>query len=562
MNQIVLDHFSGVKDFPRAFNSWSSDVKNIFFDFVVFINSEIKLDWYSVDMPQLRFGRKDMNGRACNAGSLSWEGGRLKISWGPRGIHGLEGRDIELTAEYFSRLKNIFREKVLPEFFQMSPGRSHSYWPDEYVLSSGNEVEDVENLLEDSNMNNSLLNISLNNILFGPPGTGKTLSVTAMALGVLEETTPGVNRYVNSLLSGKYAESPFLDDGATDQLVDGKKSSTGSVVLEKANMVSAVWGGWNKCFEKFRKEGRLEFVTFHQNYAYEDFIEGLKASVDSNNPGQVMYSVEDGIFKRIAYRAMDAWLRGAPLDPSESEYLVCKERVNRWLEGNGGDVKKYGDGECPPPYVLIIDEINRGNISRIFGELITLIEPSKRAKDSDEIKMGDQPLAVTLPYTKKPFMVPPNLYIIGTMNTADRSLVGLDAALRRRFDFIEMPPRPEALTEKIKFEVQVENGGESRKEERVIDLNRLLTALNKRIENRYDRDHEIGHAFLIGVDSLEGLAKAMRNKILPLLQEYFHDRPEDLKLVLAGKFIGDDLRLRTSDLDDPNAYLALYPEER
>ncbi|HEH8637262.1 AAA family ATPase [Pseudomonas aeruginosa] len=164
--------------------------------------------------------------------------------------------------------------------------------------------------------------------------------------------------------------------------------------------------------------------------------------------------------------------------------------------------------------VLIIDEINRGNISRIFGELITLIEPSKRAG-------ADEALSVVLPYSKQPFSVPSNLYLIGTMNTADRSLAGLDIALRRRFVFREMPPQPELLNG-----VMVEQA---------IDIGQLLRVMNQRIEVLLDRDHCLGHAYFMslkGDASLARLAVIFRNLILPLLQEYFFEDWERISWVL------------------------------
>lgn len=168
------------------------------------------------------------------------------------------------------------------------------------------------------------------------------------------------------------------------------------------------------------------------------------------------------------------------------------------------------------PHVLIIDEINRGNVSRIFGELITLIEPSKR-------EGADEALSVELPYSKKPFSVPENVYLIGTMNTADRSLAGLDLALRRRFTFREIPPRPELLQG-----VTIED----------VDIGELLAVLNERIEVLLDRDHRIGHAYFmeLAVDeskrTLPYLAEIFRERILPLLQEYFFEDWQRIQWVL------------------------------
>jgi 5-methylcytosine-specific restriction protein B len=167
-------------------------------------------------------------------------------------------------------------------------------------------------------------------------------------------------------------------------------------------------------------------------------------------------------------------------------------------------------------YVFIIDEINRGNISKIFGELITLIEPSKR-------DAGDNPekMQVTLPYSKKSFSVPDNVYIIGTMNTADRSISLIDTALRRRFVFREMLPRPELLKD-----IKVNN----------IDISYLLAIMNERIVALYDREHTIGHSFFFKLKEnpeIVELGNIFKNEIIPLLQEYFYDDYEKIQLILG-----------------------------
>jgi hypothetical protein len=296
-------------------------------------------------------------------------------------------------------------------------------------------------------INSTLLEMNtppLNQILYGPPGTGKTYHTIDKALEILDPE--------------------FM---AENQKREARK----------------------RRFDEWVESGHIAFVTFHQSFSYEDFVEGLRARADN---GQLSYAVEDGVFKRLCERAQSA---GDDAD-GVSKLVPADE----------------------PRFVLVIDEINRGNISRIFGELITLIEPSKRAG-------AGEALGVVLPYSKVQFSVPANVHIIGTMNTADRSLAGLDLALRRRFTFSEMPPRPELLDD-----VVIESD-----EEASINVGHLLRVMNQRITVLLDRDHAIGHAYFMSLKddpSLDRLATIFHNSILPLLQEYFFEDWQHIRWVL------------------------------
>lgn len=236
-------------------------------------------------------------------------------------------------------------------------------------------------------------------------------------------------------------------------------------------------------YNALKAEKRIAFTTFHQSYGYEEFIEGIKPVIEAKETesetseakkSDIGYTIEPGVFKKFCEKAK-------------------------------------GDAQ---PYVFIIDEINRGNISKIFGELITLIETTKRdgmAEGADAI----------LPYSGEAFSVPSNVYILGTMNTADRSIALMDTALRRRFNFEEMMPDPSVIDG-----IKVES----------LDVATMLRTINTRIEYLYDREHTIGHAFFTKLrtnPSLEVLAEIFRNNVVPLLQEYFYEDYEKIQLVLG-----------------------------
>lgn len=376
------------------------------------------------------------------------------------------------------------------------------------------------NAKEDKNMNSQ----PLNQILYGPPGTGKTYNTIIKAMDIINP-----------------------------KLVQRDKDGN----VEKYDTLK------NK-FDELKQQGQIEFVTFHQSYSYEEFVEGIKPDLESN---ELKYKLEDGILKKICNSAKiniegdfekiysqfieeidenhefktqkgsfkirvndndGLTIRTGDNFEKETCGTITKEQIkNQTFTSIGRKQKleaitkylkeKYGltfsASNTVKPHILIIDEINRGDVSKIFGELITLIEEDKRIGKEHQ-------MTVTLPYSRKPFGVPNNLYIIGTMNTADRSIALLDTALRRRFDFEEMMPKPELLRGK-----DIEG----------VDLEQLLTKINDRIKNEYDRDHQIGHSYLMSVKDKEDLERAYKNRILPLLNEYFYNDINTVAKILNCK---------------------------
>ena len=304
-----------------------------------------------------------------------------------------------------------------------------------------------------------------NRILYGPPGTGKTYGTAHHAMAIIEGTNA-------SSLSGDYRQR-FRE--LTSKSADPSGSPT---------------------------DGRVAMVTFHQNYAYEDFVEGIRPRL--TEPGERDADAE------AAEAVVAAEASASPDLAYELKHGVFR-RICAAADGERRAART--EGREPERYVLVIDEINRGNIPKIFGELITLIEESRRLGGPDET-------TVTLPYSGDDFGVPENLYIIGTMNTADRSIQQLDTALRRRFTFVEMMPDPDH--ELIPGDVDG------------VDCRKMLRAMNERIVLLMDREHQIGHTYLLDVKSIEDLADRFRNRIFPLLQEYFYDDWRRIDAVLGG----------------------------
>ncbi len=370
-----------------------------------------------------------------------------------------------------------------------------------------------------------------NVIYYGPPGTGKTYLLQSI-----------VSDYVDYQVSDQQIKDAFIKDTKEwilialvllqnhgkmrpteiqkkiDSLALGKSISVVSV-LEKHNMdVSAIGvkrtppcvffesgnGTWfvnsirvqqdmPDFFGKFLKDStvdrRYAFVTFHQSFSYEDFIEGIRPEyVQETN--SIDYSPKSGVFKSL-----------------------CVEAA------------KHPEKE----YAIFIDEINRGNISEIFGELISLIEVDKRQGMANE-------LSATLPYSKEPFVVPRNVNLFGTMNSADKSVGAIDIALRRRFRFVPMIPNSQVISDELKMNsIDPENVDG-------INLIRLFDVLNSRIEILLDRNHMLGQALFLSVRTGKDIVAVIRDKVVPLLEEYFFSDLQKVQLVFNDLDEAGELR--------------------
>lgn len=449
----------------------------------------------------------------------------------------------------------------------------------------------------------------LNQIFYGPPGTGKTYQSISQAVAIIE------------------------------------KRPLAEIELEERSAV-------RQRFEAYTQLGRIFFITFHQSFSYEDFVEGIKPVIHN---GQVAYAIQDGIFKQICNESRRLLLEQILTQlPQQEQHLEFSQLYSAYLEHIKGDnfnyfvtpnknrfflhrVLPFGNlalrraksfavqkvertrlrklyqelseipssedfdtsirsilgtvntraywsvfndlkkfeavhgaeiqtekelpqeplpeialptlstcelGDCEK-CVLIIDEINRGNIPSIFGELISLIEPDKREGQKEM-------LTAILPYSKTLFAVPQNLHILATMNTTDRSIEALDIALRRRFHFTEMRPNPESIKKLAKEPVTAG-----------IDLPLLLQTINQRIEVLLDIDYCIGHAYFLQITTLTQLQTLFSKKIIPLLQEYFFGDYGKIGLILGKEFIVEKHYSQTDIFADfPHEYASELAEKK
>ncbi|MES2018698.1 MAG: AAA family ATPase [Pseudomonadota bacterium] len=548
----LLKHFDGKPIFKTFRASWSPQDTAIFCRLARAVHGA-GLDWWHMGKGiQIRFGRKSPGSeRAIGVLGVIRGTRTRKITW-TRDFSALPRLDREpLTDELEMRIEVALaaERETLDAWLALETERP-GLWPDQL---RDDPIEFDEDSDDEVQRPNAIVRQAFNRIYYGPPGTGKTREVSKLLRRDYEQAMTSVsgNEWRSQFIAQRIAplkwwegavlaledlggtanvsqllEHPFIDaiaafKGRKDNLrqtiwttlqertVDEsttvkQKLRTSPQVFDKSE--ESIWkfaGEWKEaCADlvglvtEYRAGGQssetlrhYSFVTFHQSYGYEEFVEGLRPVLDDDtDSGAIKYEIRAGAFKDLC--------RKARLAPDQR-------------------------------FAMVIDEINRGNISKIFGELITLIEPDKR-------EGSEFPISVTLPYSGESFSVPTNVDIIGTMNTADRSLALLDTALRRRFDFVPVLPDASDCTGSPLVGLRVTIG------EQAINIPRMLSAINQRIEVLYDRDHCIGHAYFTSLEKIDdgeerlvALSQIFSNRVVPLLEEYFFEDWQKIQLVLA-----------------------------
>lgn len=548
----LLKHFDGKPAFKTFRASWSPQDKATFCRLARAVHAA-GLDWWHMGKGiQVRFGRKNPGSeRAIGVLGVIRGTRTRKISW-TRDVGAVPKLNREpLTDDLVTKIEAalVAERETLDDWLVLETERP-GLWPDKLrddPTESDEESDDEEPPMD------ATVTQAFNRIYYGPPGTGKTYEVSKLLRRDYEQATTSVSaaEWQSQFIADRIAplkwweaavlalvdlggkanvsqllEHPFIDALATAK---GRKNNLRQTIwttlqertVDESTTVKqklrfspqvfdksedSVWkltGEWEdacadlvallKEYQAGAQSSEIlrhySFVTFHQSYGYEEFVEGLRPVLDDDTEsGAIKYEIRPGAFKDLC--------RKARLAPDQR-------------------------------FAMVIDEINRGNISKIFGELITLIEPDKR-------EGAENAISVTLPYSGESFSVPPNLDIIGTMNTADRSLALLDTALRRRFDFVPVLPDARDEAGAPLFGLRVTLG------EQAIDIPRMLSVINQRVEALYDRDHCIGHAYFTllaqvpdGDERLVALSQVFSNRILPLLEEYFFEDWQKIRLVLA-----------------------------
>lgn len=399
--------------------------------------------------------------------------------------------------------------------------------------------QNIENENKIEKIINENKNIPLNQILYGPPGTGKTYHTIDKALEILGENLENRDdkkaKFDEYVKNGQIVFTTFHQSYGYEEFVEGIKPRIDSKENSKEVEYEIKDGIFKELCKKALDNYKVSLLTQEEFVKSEDLENKIEIFLDELVDQQkFIEKTQSGGFKLEEYNEKYRIIT----DDTNANLYLNLEIFKTLLENkdkiiNGRSIKQIlnnkhrrqidsyyfqlvklfkereqdykvdnNPSEKPElkPYIIIIDEINRGNVSKIFGELITLIEPSKRIGELEELK-------VRLPYSGEEFGVPKNVYIIGTMNTADRSITSLDTALTRRFEFVEMMPDVSKLSTNCEG----------------VNLQELLKAINTRIEYLLDREKTIGHAFFIGVENLNDLKNVFQNKIIPLLQEYFYN---------------------------------------
>ncbi len=552
----LLKRFSSKPAFKAFIDTWTTADAALFCRLARSVH-HAGYDWWHMGKGiQVRFGRKNP-GQERAVGVLGIVRGRLtrKLSW-------LRATDSQpkferqpLTDDLVTKVDTAVQaERTTLDSWLVLDAERPGLWPDqlsEDPVEPGDDADDAEEATLTTRR------APINRIYYGPPGTGKTYQLQQLLADqythevvtgdAAEWTAQRIATEIGSLTWWEALAATLYDikgPAKVAQIIDhpfikaiiAAKARTKNIhqtvwgtlqehTVEESKTVKqkarfdplifdktsdSTWqlaGNWKEQLQPIvnvvdeiqrgpgGKDERIErysFVTFHQSYGYEEFVEGLRPVLDmAQESGQVRYEIREGAFKELCRKA-----RSAP----------------------------------DQQFAMVIDEINRGNISKIFGELITLIEVDKR----DPMNGAKPPVAVKLTYSGEVFSVPANVDLIGTMNTADRSLALVDTALRRRFDFIARMPDVRDIVGAPLHGLKVTVG------EDVIDISRMLGRINERVEALYDRDHTIGHAYftpLAGVQDgptrFAALGEIFRHRLLPLLEEYFFEEWQKIRLVLA-----------------------------
>jgi 5-methylcytosine-specific restriction protein B len=551
----LLKRFTGKPAFKSMADTWTTAQAALFCRLARAVH-DAGYDWWHIGVGvQVRFGRKNP-GPDRAVGVLGIMNGRRmqKVSWLRATASQPRFEREPLTDEVVAKIETALEvERPALDLWLQGASRP-GLWPDQLGVELDDVVEEVD---EVEDVVKSTRRMPFNRIYYGPPGTGKTYQLQqlladqythevivndadewtaqriASEIGALTWWEALVATLYDIKQPAKVAQiiaHPFIKaviatkarkKNVHQTLWGSLQAHTimGSTTVEQQwrseplvfdKSSDSKWylaGNWKEecqpilqAVDEIRrgpagKDERIErysFVTFHQSYGYEEFVEGLRPVLDlEQESGQIRYEIREGSFKELCRRAR--------LAPDQQ-------------------------------FAMVIDEINRGNVSKIFGELITLIEVDKR----DPMNGSKVPVEVKLAYSGEAFSVPANIDLIGTMNTADRSLALVDTALRRRFDFIARMPDVRDIAGAPLHGLKVTIG------EDTIDVPQMLGRINERIEALYDRDHTIGHAFFTsladlpdGTTRFAALGEVFRNRLLPLLEEYFFEDWQKIALVLA-----------------------------